>query len=160
MQSGRSLPAVLGLGALLIVWSANLLPAATLVHAGRLIDGVSDRARANVTVVIEDGRITAVEPGFKSAGDGDTVIDLSDETVLPGLMDMHVHLTGQLSPRNYLERVQLNKASHAVRSVEYARRTLMAGFTTVRNPGDDGTVTVALREEIRKGLVTTAYMPE
>ncbi len=72
---------------------------------------------------------------------------------MPGLMDMHVHLTGQLNPKNYLERVQLETAHFAIQSVEYARRTLMAGFTTVRNPGDDGTITVALRDQIAKGLV-------
>lgn len=127
--------------------------AATLVHAGRLIDGVSDAARSNVTLVIEGDSITAVRDGFAPPAEGDSVIDLSEATVLPGLMDMHVHLTGEMNPKNYLERVQLNTASFAIRSVEYARRTLMAGFTTVRNPGDDGTITVALRDEIAKGMV-------
>ncbi|MDH4064304.1 MAG: amidohydrolase family protein [Acidobacteriota bacterium] len=129
------------------------LAAATLIHAGSLIDGRSDSARANVTVVVDGDRITEIRGGFSDPGDGDTVIDLASATVLPGLMDMHVHLTSELNPSNYLERVQLNTASYAVRSVEYARRTLMAGFTTVRNPGDDGTITVALRDEIAKGLV-------
>ncbi len=128
-------------------------PAATLIHAGHLIDGVSGERHAERTIVIEGTTITAVEEGFRAPGDGDTVIDLSAATVLPGLMDMHVHLTGELNPKNYLDRVQLNTAAFAIKSVEYARRTLMAGFTTVRNPGDDGTITVALREEIAKGLI-------
>ncbi len=141
------------LAALLLPIAAVPLSAATLIHAGSLIDGVSDRVRNQVTIVIDGDRIAEIRDGFSSPGDDDTVIDLSDATLMPGLMDMHVHLTGELSPKNYLERVQLNTATFAVRSVEYARRTLMAGFTTVRNPGDDGTITVALRDEIAKGMV-------
>lgn len=129
------------------------LLAATLVHAGSLIDGVSSDVRENVTIVVDDGRITEIQAGFSPAGDGDTVIDLEDATVLPGLMDMHVHLTGQMNPKNYLERVQKNTAHFAIQSVEFARRTLMAGFTTVRNPGDDGTITIALRDQIARGMV-------
>ena len=127
--------------------------AATLVHAGRLIDGVADEARAEVTVVVEDGRIAGILAGFAEPGPEDELIDLSAMTVLPGLMDMHVHLTGELSPRSYLERVQFESADQAVRAVAYARTTLMAGFTTVRNPGDDGKATIALRKAIEAGLV-------
>ena len=127
--------------------------AATLIHAGRLIDGVAATARSEVTVVVEEGRIAAIRPGLATPGPGDELIDLSGMTVLPGLMDMHVHLTGELSPRSYLERVQLESADQAVRAVAHARTTLMAGFTTVRNPGDDGKATVALRRAIESGLV-------
>ena len=140
----------------LLVLAAPLAPhaqAATMIHAGALIDGISDEARHEVTILVVDGRIAEVREGYSAPGDGDEVIDLKDATVMPGLMDMHVHLTGEMSPKNYLERVQFNTASFAVRSGEYARRTLMAGFTTVRNPGDDGSITVALRREIERGLV-------
>lgn len=140
-------------GACLSLPGSSTLPAATLIHAGSLIDGIAATPRSEVTIVVNDGLIREVRSGYSAAGDGDLVIDLKDSTVMPGLMDMHVHLTGELNPRNYLERVQLNTASYAVRSVEYARRTLMAGFTTVRNPGDDGTITVALRGEIERGTV-------
>lgn len=145
-------PAVLALLALAAVF-ATTAHAATVIHAGALIDGVSDQPRNEVTVFVVDGKIAEVNDGYSTPGDGDEVIDLKNATVMPGLMDMHVHLTGEMSPKNYLERVQFNTASFAVRSVEYARRTLMAGFTTVRNPGDDGTITVALRREIERGLV-------
>jgi imidazolonepropionase-like amidohydrolase len=127
--------------------------AATLVHAGSLIDGIVDAARPEVTVVVEEGRIAAIRQGFLAPGPGDELIDLSAMTVLPGLMDMHVHLTGELSPRSYLERVQFESADQAVRAVAYARKTLLAGFTTVRNPGDDGKATIALRKAIEAGLV-------
>ncbi len=126
---------------------------AILIHAGRLIDGVSDSPRSQVTIVIEGDRIVGVESGFRPGVEGATVIDLSDSTVLPGLMDMHVHLDGELSPKRYLERVQKERSTYAIRSVVYAERTLMAGFTTVRNPGDDGMTTVALRDAIAQGWV-------
>jgi imidazolonepropionase-like amidohydrolase len=127
--------------------------AATLVHAGSLIDGVADTPRNEVTVVVEEGRISAIRPGHLAPGPDDELIDLSQMTVLPGLMDMHVHLTGELSPRSYLERVQFESADQAVRAVAYAKKTLLAGFTTVRNPGDDGKATIALRKAIESGLV-------
>lgn len=134
--------------------SAAALGADTvLVHAGRLIDGVSDSARERVTVVIEDDRIVGVEDGFRPGAPDAEVVDLSDATVLPGLMDMHVHLDGELKPGRYLEEVQTERATYAIRSVAYAERTLMAGFTTVRNPGDDGQTTVALRDAIAQGWV-------
>ena len=126
---------------------------ATLIHAGRLIDGVTDGSRTEVTVVVDDGRIVDVRPGFVEAGETDRIIDLSDRTLLPGLMDMHVHLTSELSPKSYQERTSLEESDYAIRAVVFAERTLMAGFTTVRNPGDDGKVTVALRKAIDNGLV-------
>ena len=129
------------------------LHGATLVHAGRLIDGVADQVRENQTIVVEDGRITAVESGFRPAGDGDTVIDLRAATVLPGLMDMHTHLSSEFSQKVYLERFQLDAADFAYRSVQYAERTLMAGFTTVRDVGDRYNVTIALRKAIDAGFV-------
>lgn len=127
--------------------------AATLIHAGRLIDGVADAPRTKVTVVVDEGRIVSIDDGFTAAGEGDRVIDLSDRTLLPGLMDMHVHLTSELSPRSYQERVVLEESDYAIRATVYAEKTLMAGFTTVRNPGDDGKVTVALRRAIDQGFV-------
>ncbi len=150
MKRDRLLIPIVAAGLLLVALPAG---AATLIHAGRLIDGVADSARSEVTVVVEDGRITEVRPGFAAPGPADELIDLSAMTVLPGLMDMHVHLTGELSPRSYLERVQFESADQAVRAVAHARTTLMAGFTTVRNPGDDGKATIALRKAIEAGLV-------
>ena len=150
MKRDRLLTSFLAAGLLLLALPAG---AATLIHAGSLIDGVADTPRSEVTVVVEDGKITAVRSGYIAPGPDDELVDLSGMTVLPGLMDMHVHLTGELSPRSYLERVQFESADQAVRAVAYARTTLMAGFTTVRNPGDDGKATIALRKAIDAGLV-------
>jgi len=125
--------------------------AATLIHAGRLIDGVGDRATQNRTLVVENGRITAVEEGFRQPGPGDEVIDLSGHTVLPGLMDMHTHLYHERSEGSYLERYQQNEADYALNAAVFAKRTLEAGFTTVRDLGDWYNVTIALREVINRG---------
>jgi imidazolonepropionase-like amidohydrolase len=127
--------------------------AATLIHAGRLVDGVADGPRERVTIVVDGNRITAVEPGFRAAGAGDSVVDLSGATVLPGLMDMHVHLTSEHSRRSELDNLKKGEAERAFDSVVYAERTLLAGFTTVRNLGDQWGVSIALRRAIEQGKV-------
>ncbi|HEY7754472.1 MAG TPA: amidohydrolase family protein [Steroidobacteraceae bacterium] len=127
--------------------------AATLIHAGRLIDGVADSPRERVTIVVDGNRITAVEPGFRAAGAGDSVVDLSGATVLPGLMDMHVHLTSEHSRRSELDNVKKGEAERAFDSVVYAERTLLAGFTSVRNLGDQWGVSIALKRAVEQGKV-------
>jgi len=127
--------------------------AATLIHAGRLVDGVADSPRERVTIVVDGNRITAVEPGFRAAGAADSVVDLSGATVLPGLMDMHVHLTGEHSRTSELDNIRKGEAERAFDSVVYAERTLLAGFTTVRNLGDQWGVSIALRRAIEQGKV-------
>lgn len=132
------------------------VPAAadTLIHAGRLIDGVSSKALGAHTIRVREDRIESVQPGLQQPGEGDTLVDLSDHTVMPGLMDMHVHLTGEYSPSSRLEAMTLDVADVAYRSVNYARATLEAGFTTVRNLGDRDDITIALRKAIDSGVIT------
>ncbi|HNC25052.1 MAG TPA: amidohydrolase family protein [Opitutaceae bacterium] len=131
----------------------TLAPARTLIHAGTLIDGLADTPRHQVTVVVNDDRIVAVEAGYSAPAAGDRVIDLTKATVLPGFMDMHVHLDGQLSPTSYTEGFYLNPGDYALRAAYYAKKTLLAGFTTVRNLGDVGGSTLALRKAINAGWV-------
>jgi len=128
-------------------------PARTLVHAGSLIDGRADTARKNVTITVDGDRIAAVTDGFAAPAAGDTVIDLKNATVLPGLMDMHVHITGEQSPTSYTEGFFMNPADQALRSTIYAKRTLLAGFTTVRDCGAPDKLNLALRDAIAKGWV-------
>ena len=136
---------------------ATCLPAAagaaTLIHAGRLIDGVGDTPRAEVTIVVDGTDITGVEPGYRPPASGDTVIELKDATVLPGLWDMHVHLTSEYNRNSQLESFTLNEADVALAGAAYAERTLNAGFTTVRDLGSAMNVAIALRAAVAKGLV-------
>jgi imidazolonepropionase-like amidohydrolase len=127
--------------------------AAVLIHAARLIDGISPQPLTNVTIRIEGGRITEIAPGFLPPEDGDRLIDLRHLTVLPGLMDMHTHLMSQHSKDAYTEKFFLDEADYALRSTVYARATLMAGFTTVRELGDNGINSVALRKAISEGWI-------
>ncbi len=127
--------------------------AATLVHAGRVIDGISEHAVDEATLVIEDDRILAVETGYRDPGPDDVLIDLRAMTVLPGLMDMHTHIYHQRHADTYIEQFQLEPGEYAYRSVQYAEKTLMAGFTTVRDLGDRYNLTVALRDAIDAGYI-------
>lgn len=137
-------------GLLVVAGNAD---ADTLIHAGRLIDGKADRALTETTIRVDGDTIIGIERGYRSPGSGDTVIDLRDRTALPGLMDMHVHLTGQYSQSSNLDRFVLNEADYAFDAAMYAKRTLQAGFTVVRNVGDSFNVTVALRKAIDDGDV-------
>jgi imidazolonepropionase-like amidohydrolase len=127
--------------------------AATLIHAGRVIDGVSDKVATNQTVVVDGGKITAVENGFRNPAAGDRVIDLRNGTLLPGLFDMHVHLTSEYSKSSEIDEFKKNEADVAIDAVVYADRTLLAGFTTVRDLGDEYLASIALRNAINAGKV-------
>ncbi|RTQ45245.1 amidohydrolase family protein [Hymenobacter gummosus] len=143
---------------LLTLLTAALLPLTaaaqkTYLHCGRLLDVRAGRLLTEQTVVVENGRVLAVQAGYAAAGSGaDKVIDLKNRTVLPGLIDCHVHLEGETSPNGFLEEFTLNPADVAYRAEAYARTTLRAGFTTVRDLGGSG-VNVALRNAINRGLV-------
>ena len=136
-----------------LLLAAGTASAATLIHAGRLIDAVSDVPRERVTIVVDGRQITAIEAGYRAAAAGDEVIDLSAATVLPGLMDMHVHLTGEQSRRSELDAIKKSEADRAYDSVPFAMRTLLAGFTTVRNLGDQFNVSIALKHAIDDGRI-------
>ena len=149
-----------GLGLRLVCISAWVVTipattaAKTLIHAGRLIDGRSDTARASVTITIDGERIVGVSDGYATPAQGDTVIDLRAATLIPGLMDMHVHLTSEQSgAAGYAERFYLNPADVALRATTYARKTLLAGFTTVRDCGAGDKLNLALRDAIAKQWV-------
>ena len=148
----RALRAALLLTALSVFVPLGL-EARTLVHAGHLIDGSSEVAASKKTLVIDGKKIVEIVDGYLKPGDGDEVIDLRDATVLPGLMDMHTHLTFQGSKDSYSERMRLNPGDYAIRSVVYAERTLMAGFTTVRDVGDSFNLSIPLRNAINRGFI-------
>ena len=141
------------LAALLLLVATSKVEADTLIHAGRVIDGVSDAVLANQTVVVNDGKITAIEPGFKAGGKSDRVIDLKRGTLMPGWFDMHVHLTSEYSRASEIDGYKKNEGDVALDGVVYAQRTLLAGFTTVRDLGDRYRASIALRNAINAGKV-------
>jgi imidazolonepropionase-like amidohydrolase len=126
-----------------------------VLKAARMFDGRSDAAVRNAVVVVERGTIKAVGSGLPTPP-GARVVDLGDATLLPGFIDAHVHLTGESSDDWYraaVEGLRRTVAEKAVRATEFARRTLMAGFTTVRNVGADDYIDVGLRNAIEAGVV-------
>jgi imidazolonepropionase-like amidohydrolase len=131
--------------------SATAADTRTIIHAGLLIDGQADQPRREMSIVVEGGRIASIESGYVKPRDGDKLISLRDHTVLPGLMDMHTHLQSQHSKESYTERFFMDQADYALRSTLHARATLMAGFTTVRDLGDNGVNSIALRKAIDRG---------
>jgi imidazolonepropionase-like amidohydrolase len=100
----------------------------TIVHCGTLIDGKSNDAQPQMTIVIEGNKITAVEKGYTKPGQGDRLVDLTKKTVMPGLIDMHVHLEGETNKDQALQRFTLNDADVAFKSTVFAKKTLMAGL--------------------------------
>lgn len=124
----------------------------TILWCGSLIDGVSNEARTNMTVIVEKNKIIGIENGFIKPGTNDKLIDLKTKTVTPGWIDMHVHLESETSPSQYMERFTLNPQDIAFQSIPNAEKTLMAGFTTVRDMAGSG-VNISLRNAINKGLV-------
>jgi imidazolonepropionase-like amidohydrolase len=123
-----------------------------VIHAGRLIDGVGNTPRSNVSILIARDRILRVEDGFVRP-QGAAVTDLSTATVLPGFIDSHTHITGEGTSDAIVKAVTLSPVDEAVRSTAYAKRTLEAGFTAIRNLGSDGAADVALKKAINEGLV-------
>jgi imidazolonepropionase-like amidohydrolase len=148
----------------LVVCVAAIVPAAlsaadtpaqasvTALNCGHLIDTVNGKVLGDSTIVIENGRVREVLNGMQAPA-GARLIDLKTETCMPGLIDSHTHLTGQTSRTGYVDKFHWNIADYAIRSTVYARRTLLAGFTTVRNLGDQANESAALRDAINAGIV-------
>ena len=133
---------------------------ATLIHCAHLIAVPGEPTQDTMTILVADGHIVRVEPGYTDPDqitDYDTVttIDLKDRWVVPGLIDCHTHLTGQIlpAPERMRRAMQEGEAHAAIDAVANARKTLAAGFTTVRNVGSPGSVGLALRDRINQGVI-------
>ena len=136
-------------GALTSVACAQTL----FVQAGRLLaDPATGKVETAKTLVLQNGKVTRIVDGYVSEPGG-VVVDLKDSFVLPGLIDSHVHLTGQQSPTSRLDNVTRSPADDAMIGAGFARKTLMAGFTTVADLGADNRAIFALRDGIKRGDV-------
>lgn len=123
------------------------------LHCGQILDVESGKYLREQTIIVSENQIVGIEKGYLTPADeNDRLVDLKTKTILPGLIDFHVHIEGESSPATYLEKFTLDKADIAFRAQEIATRTLQAGFTTVRDLGGSG-VNIALRDAINKGLV-------
>ena len=140
-------------GLLLLIAFAGNTYAETIIHAGRLINGHDGVVHKEMSVVIDEGRIVSVQSGYVEPTTKDKLIDLKNCTVMPGWMDMHTHLMSQHHRKVYSDKFFMNQADYALRSTIYAKRTLLAGFTTVRDVGDNGINSVSLRKAIDAGWI-------
>lgn len=124
----------------------------TYLHCGKLIDTKDGQVRSQVTVILEGRLIVDVVNGYVNGGKQDQVLDLKNKTILPGLMDMHVHMENETKRGAVADRFIMNPSDIAFQSAVYARTTLLAGFTTVRDLGGTG-VNISLRNAINKGML-------
>ena len=137
---------------ILILISISLSAQRKIIYCGTLIDGTSNSARNKITIIVEKNKITALNNGYTPLISGDELLDLSQKTVLPGLIDMHVHLESETSKDAATKRMGMSAADIAYEAEKNGKTNLMAGFTTVRDLGGTN-VNIALRNAINKGLV-------
>jgi len=134
--------------------AAKPAPKVTYIRAGRLFDGTSDTTRENMVIVVQEERIQSIGPASSTKiPAGATVIDLSHATVLPGLIDCHTHLGSRADRYDEISRFKDTPFQSAFAAVVHARRTLEAGFTSVRDVGSEPFLAVDLRNSIKEGLV-------
>jgi imidazolonepropionase-like amidohydrolase len=136
---------------LFLILSTFLQAQKTMLHCGQLIDVKTGQVLKEMSIEIEGNKILNVMKGYAPAGSS-KLIDLRSKTVMPGLIDAHVHLEHETSPTRYMETFTYNPADYAFQSVVFAERTLMIGFTTVRDLGGSG-VNISLRNAINKKLI-------
>ncbi|MGB0186684.1 MAG: amidohydrolase family protein [Flavobacteriaceae bacterium] len=123
------------------------------LHCGQLIDTEKGKVLTEKTIVVSGKTIKSIQNGYVNSEHAlDVVIDLKSKTVMPGLIDMHVHMENEYNPKRYMDQFTANEADVAFKSVNYAEITLMAGFTTVRDLGGTG-VNIALRNAINNNTI-------
>ncbi len=133
---------------LVLLFTVALTAQNSYLHCGKLIDTKSGKVLTEKTIVVSGNKISSIENGYVAPKNAeDLVVDLKPKTVMPGLIDMHVHIESETSPKSYIEDYTLNDADVAFNSIKYAEITLMSGFTTVRDLGGSG-VNVSLRNAI------------
>ncbi len=135
------------------LFSLSLVSAQDIyLQCGNIVDTESGKVLKEKTIIVSGNKIKSIQNGFVNGAENDQTIDLKSKTVLPGFIDMHVHLESEFNPQVYIKRFTNNEADIAFESAVHAKATLMAGFTTVRDLGGTG-VNIALRNAVNKGYV-------
>ncbi len=124
----------------------------TIIYCGQLIDVTTLQVQKEMSIIIIGNTINEVQKGFAKAETTDKIIDLKSKTVMPGLMDMHVHVEEETSPTRYIDGFTKNKSDRAYGAIGLVEKDFMAGFTTLRDLGGSG-VNISLRNAINKGLI-------
>ena len=137
---------------LFLLLTATAFAQKTLIYCGQLIDVKKNEMQKEMTILVEGNKIIEITKGYKGASSADKTIDLKSKTVMPGFIDMHVHLEHETQKGELIDKFVLNPADMALQSTKYAKTTLMAGFTSVRDLGGTG-VNISLRNAINKGNV-------
>ncbi len=137
---------------LCLLFPLGLLAQRTIIHCGQLIDPQKMEVQKEMSIIIEGNKISDVQKGYTVAGANDKVINLENKTVMPGLIDTHVHIESERTNHAFEDKMKMNPADIAFLSTRFAETTLMIGFTTVRDLGGSG-VNISLRNAINKGLI-------
>ncbi len=135
---------------LCLLFSSVTFSQRTIIYCGQLIDVKKLEIQNEMSIIIEKNKISDVVKGYVTANATDKIIDLKNKTVMPGLIDCHVHMDHETNPDRTL-RFSQNEADIAFEAIKYSRVTLLSGFTTVRDVG--GSVNIAIRNAINKGLI-------
>jgi len=135
-----------------VVFLNALFAQRVIIHCGQLIDVKNLQVLKDMSIIVDGNKIVDVQKGYLTAAINEKIIDLKSKTVMPGLIDMHVHLESETNPNNYLNGFTWNTSDYAFQSVVFAERTLMSGFTTVRDLGGTG-ANISLRNAINKEWV-------
>ncbi|AWL08356.1 Enamidase [Aquirufa nivalisilvae] len=137
---------------LILLWAVQpILAQKTIIHCGNLIDVKTLKVLPNMSITVQGKKIVGVSSGYINPEKGDILINLKNRTVMPGLIDMHVHLRSETNPNAYLDRFVKNPGDQAYQALVFGKKNLMAGFTTVRDLG--GLISISLRNAINSGLV-------
>lgn len=135
---------------LAVLFTLSITAQDTYLHCGKIIDTEKGKILSEKTIVVSGNIIQSINNGYTDAkSEDDIIVDLKSKTVMPGLIDMHVHIEFEMNPSAYLNRFTKSDAAVAFSSLKYAKRSLLAGFTTVRDLGGSG-VNIALRDAIEK----------
>ena len=136
----------------IVLFSSFNLFSSTIIYTSSYIYVLSGKVISNSSITIDDNKIISIDKGYIKVSKNDKLIDLRGLTVMPGLMDMHVHFGGEYQSK--AERpVKVERETEAILATAHAYTTLKAGFTTVRQVGDSGLVAISLRDAIKNGYV-------